>query len=128
VAAEGTLKQQEGPLLAKVRAYQTQIGNGWEDVFTVARTLANANGAGLSEDATLETRWEPAETRDDKVEMEKLEIKSRLGVPKEQLWEEMGYDADQIAAMRAMASEELQQTSNIGGQLLRDFERGVSVG
>jgi hypothetical protein len=125
VAAEGTLKQQEGPLLAKVRAYATQIGNAWEDVFYVCRSLGRLRGVTLAEDATLETTWEPFETRDEKQEMEKLEIKSRMGVPREQLWREMGYDADQIAEMQAMAADELQQQSNVGGELLRSFERGV---
>lgn len=125
VAAEGTLKQQEGPLLAKVRAYATQIGNAWEDVLYVCRSLGRLRGVTLAEDATLETTWEPFETRDEKQEMEKLEIKSRMGVPREQLWREMGYDADQIAAMQAMAADELQQQSNVGGELLRSFERGA---
>jgi len=128
IAAEGTLKQQEGPLLAKVRAYKTLIGNGWEDLFTICRNLAVLHGQTFSENATVETQWEPSETRDEKEEMEKLEIKQRLGIPKEQLWSEMGYDDEQIAAMKAQAEAEaaveMEQQSNIGGGMLRAFERG----
>lgn len=125
VAAEGTLKQQEGPLLAKVRAYQTQIGNGWEDLLKAALRLGSMHGLSLDAEADIETDWEPSETRDDLVEMQKLEIKARLGVPQETLWAEMGYDADEVAAMRAMKAEEQQAQSNLGGALLEQFERGV---
>lgn len=124
IAAEGTLKQQEAPLLAKVRAYTTQVGNGWEDTLRAAVRLANARGVGLS-DQHIETLWEPAESRDDTEEMERLRIKAELGVPREKLWEEMGYDPDEIAQMRAMASEEQAAQSNLGGALLEAFERGV---
>ena len=125
VAAEGTLKQQESPLLAKVRAYQTQIGNAWEDLMKTAARLGSVHGLSFDENAELETEWEPAETRDDTAEMQKLEIKARLGVPQEQLWAEMGYDADEIAQMRAAKAEELQTQANLGGALLEQFERGI---
>ena len=125
VAAEGTLKQQEGPLLAKVRAYQTQIGNGWEDLLHAAIRMGSARGLSLDADADLETEWEPAEARDDLAEMEKLRIKAELGVPQEQLWAEMGYDADEIARMRVMKAADMEAQSNLGGALLEQFERGV---
>lgn len=110
-----------------MRAYKTQIGNGWEDVFTVCRNLGVMHGVTFSDNATVETQWEPSETRDKKVELETLEIKARLGVPQETLWSEMGYDVEQIAIMKAQSAEELQDQSNIGGALLRDFERGGVV-
>ena len=125
LAAAETLKQQESPLLNKIRAYAVQIGNGWEDMAHAAVRMANARGWGLSEDAELETDWATAESRDDLQEMEKLRIKAELGVPREQLWTEMGYDADEVAAMRAMKAEELEAQSNLGGALLEQFERGV---
>ena len=126
VAAEGTLKQQEGPLLAKVRLRTTMGGNGWEDTQKIARRLANTFGsAGLDEEADIETQWEPAETRDEKAEMEILVMKrDGIGIPEEQLWDEAGYDVDQIAAMKAMKAADLQAQSNIGSEVLRAFERG----
>ena len=125
IAAEGTLKQQEEPLLAKARLYTTQIGNGWEDVFYIARSLAKLNGQQVGDDASLlQTQWKPLAVRDEKVLMETLQLKAALGVPYETLWGEMGYDADQIAEMSAARAEQLAQTSNIGGALLESFERG----
>jgi len=125
VAAEGTLKQQEEPLLAKVRARQVLFGNAWEDCMAVAWRLAGAFGTEQPEgEGLLQTQWASAETRDEKEHLESLKLKSDLGVPAETLWEEMGYDAGQIAAMRAQRGEEMQQQSNIGGALLQAFERG----
>jgi len=125
VAAEGTLKQQEGPLLAKVRLRTTMGGNGWEDMQEIARRLANTFGsAGLDKEADIETQWEPAETRDEKQVLERLQIKAALGVPQEQLWDEMGYNVEQIATMKAQKAEEMQTQSNIGSEVLRAFERG----
>ena len=125
VAAEGTLKQQEEPLLAKTRLYTTQIGNGWEDVFYIARSIAKFNGQEVGgEDALLVTQWKPLEVRDEKVLLETLALKKELGVPDETLWGEMGYDADQIANMSAARADQLAQTSNVGGALLESFESG----
>jgi len=125
IAAEGTLKQQEEPLLAKVRVCQVLFGNSWEDALYMARQLANEFGdADLPDDEMVETTWEPAETRDDKALLETLALKANLGVPLETLWAEMGYDQSQIDAMKAQRGEEMAEQSNIGGELLRQFESG----
>lgn len=125
IAAEGTLKQQEGPLLAKLRAYKTLIGNGWENVFAICRDLsAQRSDVTFADDVVVETQWEPSETRDDKEVLETLTLKQGIGVPRETLWSEAGYDAEKIATMKAQAAEELQDQSNIGGALLERFERG----
>ena len=125
IAAEGTLKQQESPLLSKVRVRQTKFGNSWEDLAYMARKLVNTfANAGLDEDATLSVEWKPAATRDEKAHLETLKIKAELGIPDETLWQEMGYNADEIATMAAQRGEERAASSNFGGELLREFERG----
>jgi len=99
VAAEGTLKQQEAPLLSKVRARQVFFGNAWEDVLAMARRLAvEFGGLNLAEDVSLETQWAPAETRDEP----SIEEKLKAGVPQEQVWAEMGYTQEEIGAMKQM--------------------------
>jgi hypothetical protein len=125
VAAEGTLKQQESGLVAKARDRQVAFGNAWEDAMHLARRLANVFGlAGLDEDQTIAALWADPETRNEKEHLETLSLKAGLGVPQERLWREMGYNADEIAEMRAMRGEELAQQSNVGGELLRAFEQG----
>ena len=126
IAAEGTLKQQEEPLLAKVRARQVLFGNSWEDVLYMSRRQANVFGrAGMDEDSRISTQWKPPETRDDKAFLETLVLKSELGVPDETIWAELGYDETKVAEFKAQRAQAMAEQSNIGGELLRAFERGT---
>lgn len=109
IAAEGTLKQQEGPLLAKITKRQALIGNGWEDVFRVARRLENKFGVGgLDEEVEISTRWEAAETRDDVAEAARLTLRQSLGVPESVLWKELGYSPTEIEAMQQIKDAQAQ--------------------
>jgi hypothetical protein len=109
IAAAETLKQQDSPLLAKVRSRQSKFGDAWEDCLYMARKLANLyGGAGLNEDSLIETQWEPAEARDETAEIERLAVKAeKLGIPKRQIWKEAGYNDAQIEAM--LAEPEISQ-------------------
>lgn len=103
VAAEGTLKQQEGPLVNKVRKRQALIGNGWEDCLYLGRRLHNtfSTGPAFDEAALLSTAWEPAETRDELEMLEGLALKrEKLQMPIEEIWREAGYSEEQIARMQ----------------------------
>lgn len=107
VQAAETLKEQKEPLLAKVRVRQELFGEGWEQVLRLAVGLANAfGGQMLARTAPVEVTWLPAETRDEKAELEALALKQGMGVPEEQLWREMGYTEDEIDRMQQ--SDEVQ--------------------
>ena len=127
IAAEGTLKQQEAPLLAKVRARSVLFGNAWEDCLSMTARLARFYNQDVAE-GTLSTLWEPAETRDDKAFREAMKLEMEMGVPREMLWAKLGYTQDQIDKMKAMSAEEMQTASNIGGELLKAFEGGGGTG
>lgn len=123
--AEGTLKQEEVGLVARAENRQVGFGNAWEDCMRLGIRLYNAFGeGGLDEDATISTQWDDPQTRNEKEHLETLIMKGKLNVPAETLWQEMGYDADQIAEMKAQRGEEMEEQSNIGGELLRAFEGG----
>ena len=123
--AEGTLKQEESGLVGRVKDRQVTFGNCWEDAMALARRLANAyGGAGLDETQQIDALWDDPETRNDKLLIEGLQGKAALGVPQEQLWLEMGYDAAQIAEMQAMKAKEDTARANLGSELLRAFDRG----
>lgn len=97
VAAEGTQKQQESALLGKIRKRHSLIGNVWEDVLYIARTLHNAFGAGgLDETALVACDWESAAVRDETEELARAETKLRIGIPQQQIWAELGYSEEQI--------------------------------
>ena len=127
--AEGTLKQEEVGLVARAEDRQVGFGNAWEDCMRLAVRLYNTFGdGGLDEEATISTLWDDPQTRNEKEHLEALVLKSQLSVPAETLWQEMGYDVDQIADMKAQRDEEMEQQSNVGGELLRQFEGGGSGG
>lgn len=101
VAAEGTLKEQNEGLFAKVRKRQKRIGAGWVRCFEMARKLANTFGnAGLDEAVAIDVVWEPVQSRDTQDERDEWRAKRELGVPTEQLWSEMGYSLAEIERMR----------------------------
>lgn len=97
VAAEGTLKEQAEPLYAKVRIRQELFGAAWEQCFAMARKLANLYGsAGLDETQPYATAWEPISARSAAEDQADWKAKREAGVPKRQIWLEMGYTQEQI--------------------------------
>ena len=121
VSGAETLKQQDAPLLAVCRQLQISLGDSWEDSFYMARRLVNAfAGAGLNEDSILQAQWVSPEVRGDDTERNILLWKSKreAGVPREQLWSEMGYSPEQIQMMQAMpeyAAMQALMTAGLAG-------------
>lgn len=115
--AEGTLKQEESGLVAKALKCQTDFGNSWEKVMQMARRLANVyGGAGLDEDASIDCQWKEPQTRDELQHLQTLEAKQRLGIPQEQIWAEMGYNAKEIARFHKIKlRNQAMFTRNSGG-------------
>lgn len=92
IAAEGTLKQQEAGLIAKVEHKQILFGDAWEDALRLALRLQNAFGVvRLDEGTAIETLWSPAATRSESEHLQMLLLKAQLGVPLETLLIEAGY-------------------------------------
>ena len=127
--AEGTLKQEEAGLVGRAHARQISFGNSWEDAFYLARRLWNAFGPGpeLDESEPISCQWQDAELRNDKVLLETLMMKKNLGVPKEKLWSEMGYNAEEIAQMQEQAGAESEAEASLGEQLIAAFERSPAA-
>lgn len=100
VAAEGTLKQQEVALLARIEERQDVFGDAWEDVIKMARTLTNFFGSeDLDETLGIDTTWKDAQIRTEEEVREAVKAKAETGVPWKQLMIEWGYSADVIEAM-----------------------------
>lgn len=117
VAAEGTLKQQEITLIAQVEKAQTDFGNCWEEVFTIARRLHNVfkdkGEAEMNEDVLIDAIWKDAQIRNEKEMAEVAVMKQTLGVSQEQLWTEFGYDETQIAQFaRAQLKKQAEDMQN----------------
>lgn len=129
IAAEGTMKQQEAPLVSKARKRQIYFGNAWENALIVARRLWNAYGPGPEMDETqpIEMMWANPETRNVKEDLEAATFKKALGIPEERIWSELGYDAETIKTMQAQKDAERVRDENVGEQLLRRFEGGGAM-
>jgi hypothetical protein len=93
IAGAETLKQQDAPLLGRVRENMTLFGNGWEDLMILSlRMGAVFGGMSMDTETQINTVWEDAAIRDEKTFLEGQETKKGLGVDDETLWTEMGYD------------------------------------
>jgi hypothetical protein len=116
------LKTLEAPFTRKLTDRMGTLGNGWEDVQTFC--LA-AEGEAIG-DSQLASVWEPAELRNDTEFWTIAQLKIAAGVPEEQIWEESGYTAEQIAKFKAQAeadkAAEQEQMASMLGQ--RSFDRG----
>lgn len=127
VAAEGTLKQQDEPLNAKVRLRQVTLGNAWEDCFMMARRLENLHaGAGLSDESLVETTWRPAATRDEQAEELAFWVAAakakEAGVPLSAYLELQGWSVEKIAIITG--SVEYQQRMAMMGAFAQVGEGG----
>jgi hypothetical protein len=97
IARKETLKEQEGPLLAKITSRQTNFGNSWEDVMELARKVHNKyDNANLDEEVLFEALWDDAETRSQLQRVDLMRGKKELEVPLPQIWRELGYTQQQI--------------------------------
>jgi hypothetical protein len=104
IASEQTLKEQNDALNKKGEDRRGLFGDGWAQVMSMARKLANLYGdAGLSEEVVFKPIWKHDRT------LEELEKKGvALGIPREQIWAEAGYSAEEITKMKEMPSFRIQ--------------------
>lgn len=110
--AEGTKKQEESALIAKVVNLHKGWGNAWEDVMRMGLKLQRAFGQGgeaVPDDSGLliSTQWKDPEVRNEKEHVEAIAVKvEKLGIPQEQAWKEAGYSADEIREFKKIRMRE----------------------
>ncbi len=118
-----SLEMQEAALVAKIRRKQPVFGDAWESVITLSALMWNAlRPADKVPIARLATEWRDPRSRRQKVSEAKE--KMELGVPREQIWAELGYTPAQIEQFREMLAREREADANLGEMLLRSFEQG----
>ena len=120
------LKTAESGLVNKAQQRMVNFGNAWEDCMTMALNIQAAFGTAITimEDAVLEATWDDPETRNEQAHMEALKSKAELGVSKHQIFRELGYSQEEIDQMDEDGSVERQQETNIGAEILRNFNAG----
>ncbi len=108
-----SLKTAESGLVGTVRQCQIDFGNDWEDAILMGLRLEAVFGDSRIELAALEglkleAQWANPETRSDKDELETAALKKTLGVSRQTLLTELGYDAEKEAERRAGEAEEAE--------------------
>ena len=120
------LKTAESGLVNKAQQRMVNFGNSWEDCMSMALRIQAAFGSApvSGDDLMIETTWGDPETRNEQSHMEALKAKAELGVPKHQLWRELGYTQEQIEQMDEEVTDERVADTNIGAEIIRGFQMG----
>ena len=120
------LKTAESGLVRKARQRMVTFGNAWEDCVAMGLRIQAAFGTAIGgpDETVISTTWDDPETRNEQAHMEALKAKAELGVSKHQLWRELGYSQSQIDQMDEDAQQEKVAETNIGAELLRNFQAG----
>jgi hypothetical protein len=112
VAAEGTQKEQNAPLLNKARNRQSELANAWTHAMYMAMRLENTYGkGGLDEDAFLSTTFEPLEARDEAAELARAEARKRLGIPISIIARELGMPPEDVALWEEEVKRRAQEAA-----------------
>lgn len=110
-------------LTAKVVARQRQFGESWEQVMRLAFTLR-----GLTAAVDAETIWAGAERRSIAELADAAVKKASVGVPVEQIWEDLGYTPAQRTRMKIMQAAQVLNAavtaSTQGGPAAAGVARG----
>ena len=121
------LKTAEAGLVQKAKQRMVNFGNAWEDAVVMSLRVQAAFGATVAnpDEIRPETTWDDPETRNEQAHMESLKSKLELGIPKHQIWREMGYSQNEIDMMDEDTTSERASESNVGAEILRSFQAGT---
>lgn len=97
-----SIKAAETGLVAKVLRKQRHFGEAWEEVIRIAGAVIG--NSELANARMAETIWADPESRTESQHVDAVVKKKELGVPSEQLWQDLGYSPTQINRMKAMNS------------------------
>ena len=124
------LKTAETGIVQKAKQRMVNFGNSWEDSIMMSLRIQEAFGQSVAslEDLTLDFEWDDPETRNEQSHLETMKSKLELGIPKQQIWREMGYSQEEIDQMDADAGQTRVADTNIGAEILRSFQGGAMTG
>lgn len=107
-----SLKSAETGLVAKVRDRQVHFGEAWEETIRLAFLV---QGDRRADEMMAETIWGDPETRSEAEAVDAAMKRQAIGIPPQQLWEDLGYSPQQISRFQAMhASDQLIQSVGTG--------------
>lgn len=102
-----TLKTSESGFIREGEDFQVEEGNAWEDTIRLAARIATAfnDDDDVSEDASLDCKWDEIETRNEVDEANVAVLKQTLGVSQDTLLTELGYDPKEEREKREASGE-----------------------
>lgn len=98
-----SIKSAETGLVAKTTRKMRHFGEAWEEVIRLCFLVL---GDKRADEVTSETIWRDPESRTESEHVDATLKKQALGVPQQQLWEDLGYTPAQIARFKQMQQEE----------------------
>lgn len=104
-----SLKATETGLVAKITRRQVHFGETWEEAMRLA--FAVQGDMGKAEAFAMETIWRDPESRTEAEHVDAVVKKLAVGVPRQQLWEDLGYTQTQIGRFREMLLDEALLTA-----------------
>lgn len=91
-------KTAEQKLDAKVRDREITFGDAWAALMSLALRMETSAAGGAA--VELDTNWRDTKPRNELESWQIADLKASLGVSREQILREMGYDQEQIDAMK----------------------------
>lgn len=116
------LKTAESGLVGKCKKKMKFFGNTWEDAMRMAIEIEMANE--FPEDLALTAQWDAPDTRNEKEFWEIAAKKVDLGIPNEVIWEEAGYDQEEIERFKEVQEANKQEEED--QNLMRALQSGLS--
>ncbi len=92
-----SIKAAETGLVAKVKRKQRHFGESWEEVMRLAFAVMGDARANVT---NAETIWADPESRTESEHVDAVAKRQAIGVPWQQLMEDLGYSPQQVARMR----------------------------
>ena len=102
------LKQLEAGLVSRAKKRQKAFGRSWSEVLQLAWRVADTFGPSLPQldEMSIELQWADANVRNEATEATVAEAHDRLEVPKDAVWQKLGYTPEQIAEFKRNSADE----------------------
>lgn len=98
-----SIKASESGLVSKVRRKMVPFGEAWEQVIRMCFEYVGDDRATYTR---AETVWADPEIRSDAAMADAALKRKEIGVPQEQLWEDLGYSPTQVDRFRSMRADD----------------------
>jgi hypothetical protein len=110
-----SIKSAETGLVAKVLRKERFYGEAWEEVMRLAFAVEGDDRKAA--DYSAEVIWADPESRTESEHVDAVTKKAALGVPLQQIYEDLGYSATTIARFEQMRAREQAQTLTLATAL-----------